>query len=117
MVKTEPVTTVAPYSSQLCTRAVSPATVMACVMAGACRSLVSTSSEPPGASQPGASAATRRSTASPSWPPSSATRGSWSRASGGRKATSGLGTYGALQIRTVTRPRSAAGSGPNRSPW
>ena len=72
----KPVTTVAPYSAQPLTRAVSPPAVIARVMAGACWSLVSTSSVPPAASQPGASAATRRSTVSPSGPPSSAPRGS-----------------------------------------
>ena len=49
---------------------------------GACRTLVSTSSEPPGASHGNAPSITRRSTSSPSVPPSSAIRGSYTRASG-----------------------------------
>ena len=45
----------------------------------------------------------------PSAPPSSATRGSWSRASGGISAIASVGTYGALATRTSTRPRSVGG--------
>ena len=45
-----------------------------------------TAATPPGASQRGAPATTRRATSRPSGPPSSATRGSWSRASGGISA-------------------------------
>ena len=55
----------------------------AAAVRGAWSSLVSTSRQPPGASQCGAAAATRRRTSSPSAPPSSATRGSCTRASGG----------------------------------
>jgi len=110
------VTTATPYSSSARTSAPSPAAVIAAAIAGACRELVSTSSTPPGASQSGAADATRRSTASPSEPPSSAISASCSRASAGMNVTSPLGTYGALQISTSARPRSEPGSAANRSP-
>ena len=60
--------------------------------AAACAAPHSKSSEPPGASQPAAPATTRRASTSPSGPPSSAVRGSWSRASGGISARASVGT-------------------------
>ena len=60
------------------------------------RWLDSTSTRPPGASQAPAPAMTRRWTSRPSAPPSSATRCSWSRASGGIVAIASVGTYGAF---------------------
>ncbi len=89
----------------------SPPPANASTAAATWRSLVSTSRWPPGASQPGAPAATRRRTSRPSSPPSSATRASCTRASAGSSATSPVGTYGTFAASTSTRPRSAPGSG------
>jgi hypothetical protein len=111
-----PVTTVAPDSSSDQVSGASPPASIAAAIAGACRSLVSTSSLPPGASHPAASLATRRATASPSAPPSRAISASWSRASAGMNAISDVGTYGALQASTSIRPRTDAGSAAKRSP-
>ena len=75
----------APRSSDSTTRTASPCPARTASAAGACRSLVSHSSAPPGASQPGASAATRPSRPSPSGPPSRVTRGSCSLGLGGQQ--------------------------------
>lgn len=56
---------------------------MIAAVSDACAVDVSMSKAPPGASHSSAPDATRRCTAKPSAPPSSATIGSWSRASGG----------------------------------
>ena len=85
-------TTVASRSAELATRVVRPLATKAAWADGAWRSLVSISRWPPGASHSGAPAATRRSTSSPSGPPSRATRGSCARASGGRNPISPVGT-------------------------
>ena len=85
-------TTVASMSADLATQAVRPTVARAASASGAWRSLVSLSRYPPGASHPAAPAATRRSTSSPSAPPSRAARGSCARASGGRKPISSDGT-------------------------
>ncbi len=58
----------------------------ASAVCGACCALVSISRWPRGASHGGASSITRRWTSRPSGPPSSATRGSWTRASAGSSA-------------------------------
>ncbi len=108
--------TVAPNSADRATRGTRPPRLAVWHAVCSWRSLTSTSRLPPSASHRGASAATRRSTSSPSAPPSSAPRGSCSRASAGNSPTSAVGTYGTLAARTPTRPRSAAGSGSNRSP-
>ncbi len=84
--------TLAPSSSDLASRGFRPAAASAAVAGSRCRSLISVSRWPPGASQPGAAAATRRSTSSPSGPPSRASRASCSRASAGSIATSPVGT-------------------------
>jgi hypothetical protein len=85
-------TTVASRSADLATRAVRPAAAKAASAREAWRSLVSLSRYPPGASHPAAPAATRRSTSSPSAPPSRAALGSCARASDGRKPISSDGT-------------------------
>jgi hypothetical protein len=87
-----PMTTVAPSSGELASCGVSPLRAKASAAAGAWRSLVSASRQLPGASHCGASALTRRSTSSPSGPPSSATRGSCTRASAGSMPTASVGT-------------------------
>jgi hypothetical protein len=84
--------TVASRSADLTTRAVRPTAARAVSASGACRSLISLSRCPPGASHPAAPAVTRRSTSSPSGPPSRAALGSCARASGGRKPISADGT-------------------------
>ena len=61
---------------------------------------------------------TRRATSSPSGPPSSATRGSWSRASGGISGDGvarHVGDVGDEQVDAARGARRAAAS--NRSPW
>ena len=110
------VAAVASRSSSRCSRGCSPAPDSSARVAGACARLVSRTSTPVGASQSRAPAATRRWTSSPSGPPSRATRGSWSRASGGISATSRVGTYGALTTSTSTRPARSTGRAANRSP-
>ncbi len=69
-----------------------------------------------GAASPAAPVATRRCRSNPSGPPSSATRCSWSRASGGIRAISSLGTYGAFTTSTSIRRASEPGSASYRSP-
>ena len=89
---------------------------MSAAVPGACRSLVSISSAPPGASHAGAPSATRACTSRPWAPPSRAIPGSWTRASGGIRSMAWVGTYGALQTSTSTRPRRAGGRASYRSP-
>ena len=75
--------------------------------------------DPSGAEPSSADAATRRCTSSPSPPPSSATRASWSRASGGMSAISSVGTYGAFTASMSTvraGRRGAARRGRPRTP-
>ena len=86
-----PTITVASTSLDDVTRVPSPLAETARRAAAAWRSLTSLSRLPPGASHCGAAAATRRSRSSPSAPPSRATRGSCSRASGGSSAISPAG--------------------------
>ena len=78
-----------------------PAAASSAAVRGAWSALVSISSAPPGRSQAGASAATRRWTSRPSAPPSSATRGSWSRASGGIVAIASVGHVGRVDDEQV----------------
>ena len=85
-------TTEASGSADLATRAVRPAAARTVSADSAWRSLVSLSRCPPGASHPAAPAAARRSTSSPSAPPSRAALCSCARASGGRKPISSDGT-------------------------
>ena len=87
-----PITTVAASSSSRTIVPTRPPAVTSAAVVGAWRRLVSMSRCPPGASHSRADAATRRCTSSPSPPPSSATRASWSRASGGIIAISSVGT-------------------------
>ena len=87
-----------------------PIRATASAVRGACCALVSISRWPRGASHGGAPSITRRWTSRPSGPPSSATRGSWTRASAGSSAIASVGTYGAFATRTSTRPWSDAGS-------
>ena len=112
-----PTTTVAASSSDVTVRGTRCARARSSATTGACASLVSTTTCPPGANQRAASPTTRRSTASPSRSPRPAqqpARGGAPRA--GACRISSVGTYGALATRSSTRPRSASSSASNRSP-